>query len=548
MIISLPDYESWLGIRALEKKTIKASETGVRLCSRGTDNGLFRSIKKRSAQRQQDIIFVIDIMRIRTRLSLMCLTGLCLMSLSVPAFSAAEASRNNLPTLGDHTSGIISLEQEYALGQSFLRAVRAQAPLLHDPLMQDYLEHLIYRLASHSNLEDRRITLAIINNPTINAFAVPGGIIGVNLGLFLNGHTESETSAILAHEIAHISQRHFARRTEASRKASVASMAGLLAGVVLLATTGTDAGLAAISASRGISQSELLRYSRSREKEADLLGIDTLAAAGLDPNAMAYMFERLNRANRLSGRNIPEFLLTHPVTKNRISDSYAKSTKLPQVDVETSLDYQLMRARALVLASDSPASLIKQMRSQLGDSDPIKRSAAQYGLALAQTEAGLYDASMETLYGLQIRHPGKLAFILAEADLHMETFRFDAARDLLKSALDISPGNYPLSMAYADALIKSGNPVHAAEVLKEMSKTRPQDHLVWYLLAEAEGLADNIVGVHEARAEYFVRVGNFDQAIKQLGFATPLVRSNFQQSARIKQRIEEIFELKAGNG
>ncbi len=153
---------------------------------------------------------------------------------------------------------------------------------------------------------------------------------------------------------------------------------------------------------------------------------------------------------------------------------------------------------------------------------------------------------METLYGLQSRYPGKIAFLLAEAELHLEALRPDAARDLLESALNISPGNYPLSMAYSDALIRSGNPVRAAEVLQKMSLERPEDHLVWYLLAEAEGLADNIIGVHEARAEYFVRVGNFDQAIKQLGFATPLVRSNFQQSARIKQRIEEIFELKAG--
>lgn len=460
---------------------------------------------------------------------------------------ASESGGDNLPTLGDHTSGIVSLEQEYALGQSFLRMLRAQAPLLHDPLMQDYLEHLIYRLASHSSLQDRRITLAIINDPSINAFAVPGGVIGVNVGLFLNGETESEISAILAHEIAHISQRHFARRTEASRKASVASMAGLLAGVVLLATAGTDAGLAAITASRGVAQSELLRYSRSREKEADLVGIDTLAAAGLDPNAMAYMFERLSRAQRFSGRNIPEFLLTHPVTKDRITDSYAKSTKLPTPEVETSLDFQLMRARAQVISNKNSGSAILQMRALLDDPDPVKVTAANYGLAIAQTRAGNYDDSMQTILGLQFSHPGKLAFILAEAELHLAAFRYEDARDVLADALKVTPKNYPLSMAYADALLKSGEPRKAADVLEGLSLERPEDHLVWYYLAEARGLADNIVGVHEARAEYFVRVGNFDQAIKQLSFATPLVRSNFQQSARIKQRIEEIFELKAQN-
>ena len=457
----------------------------------------------------------------------------------------AEQGTNNLPTLGDYTSGIISLEQEYDLGQSFLRALRAQAPLLADPLMQDYVEHLLYRLASHSELQDRRLTLAIIKNESINAFAVPGGVVGINLGLFLNGETESETSAILAHELAHISQRHFARRSEASRKASLASMAGMLAGVVLLATAGTDAGLAAISASQGYSQSELLRYSRSREKEADLLGIDTLAAAGLDPNAMAYMFERLNRAQRFSGRNIPEFLLTHPVTKDRISDSYAKSTKLPVPENAESLDYQLMRARAQVLVADSPAVIAVQMRNLQNHPDPFQSTAATYGLALAQMQAGELDASMQTVLELQRNNPGKLAFILAEAEVHFAAYRYEAARDVLEKALIVTPRNYPLTMAYAEALMRTGKPALAAEKLTIMSQERPNDHFVWYNLAEAQGLANNIVGVHEARAEYFVRVGNFDQAIKQLSFATPLVRDNFQLSAKIKQRMTQIFELKA---
>lgn len=463
------------------------------------------------------------------------------------AFANAEPASKNLPTLGDYTSGIISLEQEYDLGQSFLRALRAQAPLLADPLMQEYVEHLIYRLASHSELQDRRISLAIINNQTINAFAVPGGVVGINLGLFLHGETESETSAILAHELAHISQRHFARRSEASKKASLATMAGMLAGVVLLATTGTDAGLAAISASQGYGQSELLRYSRSREKEADLLGIDTLSAAGMDPNAMAYMFERLSRSQRFSGRNIPEFLLTHPVTKDRISDSYAKSTKLPVPAETQSLDYQLMRVRAQVIVADSPAVMAAQMQSQMENPDPIRRTAATYGLALAQMEAGQLDASMQTILGLQFSHPGKLAFILAEAELHAAAYRYEDARDVLAEALVVTPRNYPLSMAYSEALMRTGKPELAAEVLTIMSQERPNDHFVWYNLAEAQGLANNIVGVHEARAEYFVRVGNFDQAIKQLSFATPLVRDNFQQSAKIKQRMTQIFELKAGN-
>jgi predicted Zn-dependent protease len=479
--------------------------------------------------------------QLRTCLFLLILMGGCY----GPHALSAETASSNLPSLGDYTSAIISLEQEYELGQSFLRALRSQAPLLSDPVMQEYLELLIYRLASFSSLEDRRLTLAIINNESINAFAVPGGVVGINLGLFLHGETESETAAILAHEIAHLSQRHFARRSEASRKASLASMAGLLAGIVLIATTGSEAGIAAISASQGITQSELLQYSRSREKEADLVGIDTLAAAGLDPNAMAYMFERLSRSQRFSGRDIPEFLLTHPVTKNRISDSIAKSSKLPTPETAESLDYQLMRARAQVIVADNAPQIVAQMKSKLNDPNPLRKTAATYGLALAQMEAGQFDDSMQSILQLQYSHPGKLAFVLAEAELHLKANRYEDARDLLAEALIVTPRNYPLTMAYADALMKSGDPVLAAEKLVIMSQERPNDHFVWYILAEAQGLANNIIGVHEARAEYFVRVGNLDQAIKQLGFATPLVRDNFQQAAKIKQRIQEIFDLKA---
>lgn len=469
-------------------------------------------------------------------------------SLLLASFATLAAEDDlNLPSLGDHTSGIISLQQEYALGQSFLRALRAQAPLVSDPILQEYVELLIYRLASYSKLEDRRLEVAIINNKSINAFAVPGGVVGINLGLFLYGESEDETAAILAHELAHLSQRHFARRTEASKKANLATMVGFLAGVVLMATTGSEAGIAAISASQGLGQAELLRYSRSREKEADLVGIDTLHEAGMDPRAMAYMFERLNRAQRFSGRDIPEFLLTHPVTKDRIATSYGKAGAIPDKTFPVSLDYQLMRARVQVMSADSSIEAVARMRDLLNDPNETKRIAANYGLALAEMEAGQLDSSMRIVQRLKYEHPDKIAFELLEAELHLKASRYHEAVEALEEALQISPTNYPLNMAYAEALMKTDKPKQAVNVLTRLTVSRPHDKDVWYMLAEAQGLSRDIIGVHEARAEYFVLVGNFDQAIKQLGFATPLVKSDFQQTAKIRARIQEIFELKTGD-
>ena len=267
------------------------------------------------------------------------------------------SGNQDLPTLGDSTSGIISLEQERALGQRFLRSIRAQAPTLDDPILQDYLEHLIYQLASHSQLADRRLDLVLIRNPTLNAFAAPGGIIGVHHGLFFYGETEHEMSAILSHEIAHLSQRHFARKLAESKKSSALNIAGLLAGIVLAATAGSDAGLAAMTGTQAYGQNQFLKYSREREAEADRIGIYTLADAGMDPRAMAYMFERLQRASRYStGNRIPEFLRTHPVTNDRIADSYNQTRNYPSETYPIRLDYQLMRARARALTTSDGLS------------------------------------------------------------------------------------------------------------------------------------------------------------------------------------------------
>ncbi|MFT7684965.1 MAG: putative Zn-dependent protease [Candidatus Azotimanducaceae bacterium] len=470
--------------------------------------------------------------------------GWSLISLSVPI---TAANNQNLPSLGDHTSGIISLVKERELGQDFLKSIRAQAPLVTDAVLQEYLELLIYRLSSYSQLQDRRLDLVIIDNKSINAFAAPGGIVGINLGLFLYGETESEIAAILAHELAHLSQRHFARGAEAGKKSNLVSMAGLLAGLVIMATTGSEAGLAAITASNSFAQNSMLRYSRSRETEADRVGIETLIEADMNPRAMAHMFERLSRASRFSGRNIPEFLLSHPVTKNRISDSYTQTERLPRKAFASSLDFQLMRARVQVMTASPTADIVAIMQDALSTTNKVKETAARYGLALAQSEKGQIDSSMRNIASLRHDYPDKIAFVVAEAELHIQAQRYDSAIAIIKEALILTPNNYPLTMTYADATMKANQASEAVRVLTDVITSRPNDKDAWYLLAEAHGLNGDTVGVHQARAEFFVLIGNYDQAIKQLGFAYPLIKDNFQQNARIQQRIEEIFAYKIKN-
>lgn len=453
-------------------------------------------------------------------------------------------NQQNLPEFGDTTSGIVSLETERELGQEFLRSLRSQVPSVSDPLLKDYLEHLIYQLAEHSQLQDRRLDLIIIKSSELNAFAVPGGIVGINHGLFLNAENRHEFSAILAHELAHLSQRHFARQFETGKRASIKSLAGLLAGIVLIATTGGDAGLAAMSLGLSAAQHDTLKFSRARETEADRVGIYTLANAGLDPRAMAYMFERLNKLGRYQGDKVPDFLRTHPVTQKRVSDSYNHAHSYAKQSYPLNLDYQLMRVRVQVMDEESPRKSELRMRGRPNPLDPVQQTVNQYGLVLALTKGGKLDEAKLILSQLRRRHPDKIVFIIAEADILSKAEHDEAAIALLEAAISTSPDNYPLTMKYAEALLKSNQPAKAEKILLRQTQKREGDPDLWYQLAETYGLVNNIPGVHQARSQYFVLTGNLDQAIKQLEYALPLVKDNFQLNAKISQRIQDISRMR----
>jgi predicted Zn-dependent protease len=190
----------------------------------------------------------------------------------------ALANEIKLPRLGDTVSGIVSKRQEYELGRTWLKAFRSRVREHDDPLMQEYLEQLLYDLATYSDLEDPRLELVIVNNASMNAFAVPGGVVGFHTGVFAFAEKEDQMASVLAHELAHLSQRHFARGLEAQRASSMVTLAGLLGSLVLAATAGGDAGMAAITATQALAMDSRLRYSRSNEQEADRIGLENHGA------------------------------------------------------------------------------------------------------------------------------------------------------------------------------------------------------------------------------------------------------------------------------
>ncbi|WP_235015271.1 M48 family metalloprotease [Oceanicoccus sp. KOV_DT_Chl] len=462
---------------------------------------------------------------------------------AIPALSQTQPEIE-LPDLGDSSSGTISLAQEYQLGRIWLKSFRSRVDIVSDPLLQDYVEEFTYKLATYSELDDRRLDLIVVNNRTINAFAVPGGVIGIHSGLILQAETEAQFASVMSHELAHLSQRHFARGVEAQKRNAIPNMAGLLAGIILAATAGGDSGMAAIAATQAASLQNQLRYSRLNEQEADRAGMQTMARANMDPNGAAAMFEVMQRTYRYASNRPPEFLLTHPITESRISDARNRARQYPKKMYSDNPIYHLMQARVALSFITNPKEAVKQFRSKLADSR-YHPDANQYGLVLALTANGEFEEAQQRLNLLLKTAPHEISYVVAQAELDMAAGKLQEAISILSENLDLTPGNHPLTMTMAKALL-AANQAHKAEaLLLTHSRRKPNDPSVWYLLAETHGLAGNIVGVHRARAEYFILNGALDMAAKQLNYALPLVSQDNLTTAKIQERIIQIKKMEA---
>ncbi|HCW89542.1 MAG TPA: peptidase M48, partial [Marinobacter sp.] len=256
--------------------------------------------------------------------SLLSLVTAALLILST-AGSAASSESTTLPSIGGIGGGLISDRRESDIGEQVMMSLRRSAPRITDPIVTDYLSSIVYQLVPSAPLSDRNLTVVAIDNSQINAFAVPGNIVGVNGGLFLNAKTEQQFASVIAHELAHLSQRHFSRRLEQQENAAPLTIAGMIAGIVLSAVTQSDLGIAAIAGTQALSIQNMLEYSRAHEREADRIGIDILAQSGLDPRGMPEMFEIMLEDSRLQGSQPPEYLSVPPLTRNRVSDTRSRA-------------------------------------------------------------------------------------------------------------------------------------------------------------------------------------------------------------------------------
>lgn len=459
--------------------------------------------------------------------------------LSLACLLASPAFADDLPSLGDSSSSIVSPEQEFQLGRAWLSLVRSQVPQLNDPQLKDFVESSVYRLAETSDLHDHRLVFILIKDPQINAFAAPGGVIGVNGGLFLYAQTEAEYAAVLAHELGHLIQRHYARGLQAQQQMQIPVMAAMLAGIIAAAAGAGDVGMATIMGTQAAAIQNQLRFSRQNEQEADRVGVVNLERAGYDPRAMPNMFERMARQYRYD-KKPPEFLLTHPVTESRIADTRNRAEQFGAKGREDTLQYQLMRARVQLTFEETPGIAGKRFRAMLED-DPTME-AARYGLALAQVKNGQLNEARDSLATLLKKDPNNISYNLAQVDLDITANRLPDAKQRVDKMLAQFPDNYPLQQSRIDLLLKQNQAPVAQKALEELLKARPNDPDVWYQVAEVRGQAGDIIGLHQARAEYFALMADFDQALEQLDFAKRRAVNNFPLASRIDARQKELME------
>ena len=433
-------------------------------------------------------------------------------NLPLPSYGTAIDS---LPTLQDQTV-LQENEYEYTLGRAWLRALHSRTRTLDDPLVKDYLNYLVYQLLPFSELQDRRVDTVIVDQRPLNAFAVPGGIIGINAGLFLYGEDEHEFAAVISHEIAHLSQRHFARGQENNQRTQTATLAQLFAGILLAAAGGGDAGFALIASSQASAYQSMLAFSRQGEREADRIGIKILAEAGLDPKGMPRMFERMHIATRYS-KTPPEYLSTHPITNTRITDAASRADLYPKQKFKSNLEYELIKRRVELHFADSASNYLKNLNVERKKIKGQISDDLTYAYAIAHIKNKSFGEAQQYLSKLSKKEPQNILYITTQAELDIANNQPKRAISRLKDGLDSNPNNFPLSITLAKALEKNQQYSQAESTLKKLSQSQPLDPHIWYELAEVRGLSKNILGVHEARAEYFFVTGTIREGFTATG-------------------------------
>ncbi len=444
-----------------------------------------------------------------------------------------------LPDLGSSADTLFSAAEQRAIGQAFMQRVRKNLPLNDDPLINDYLQTLGDELVKQGGIRGE-FHFFLVDRPQVNAFAGPSGNIGVFSGLILAAATESELAAVLAHEIAHVSQKHLLRMIESQRRMTIPAAALLVAAVVLGSQMDPQVGAAAAAGTQGAMVQRQINFTRAHEEEADRIGIEILAKAGYDPFALPGFFEQLGQSNRTHDQSAPEFLRTHPVTSNRIADALARAERFGHRQRPDRLSFHLVRARLRQQSYRHPQQAVTHFAATLRQQRYRNATAERYGYALALLRDGQLNAARRELEPLLSQHPRQLELILLNAELDQRQGHRDRALRDLKRALELNPNHWPLIHAYATALLAAQRPAEALTVLERVQRSRPQLTGLYPLLADAARQSGQQALHDRYRAETLYWQGDLELAIRELELALRRPELGFHLASQLQVRLDEL--------
>lgn len=458
----------------------------------------------------------------------------CLATLLV---AGGVAFASGLPELGEVSQAGFSPSQERELGESIMREIRADPSYFDEPEATDYINNVGNRIASHALGARQDFEFFLILDSQINAFALPGGFIGVNTGLILAAQSESEMAGVMAHEVAHVTQRHIARMISQREQSQLTNLAVLAASILLARVDSQAAQAAAMFGQAGLVQSQL-NFTRANEREADRIGLQMLEQSGFDARDMAVFFERLQRASRIYGAGAPSYLRTHPLEYERIADIQGRVAALPYRQVPDSLEFQLVRAK-LKAQVESPENAVAFFKASLAERKFLSEAAGHYGLAFSFARTKNYAAAQKEVVALRKLVPAS-PIVETLACGVMREAGDPAALACYREALKTYPTYRALVYDYTDALLQANQAQAALGLIDERLKLISGDYRLYVLKARAHAALNQRLAQHRAQAEAYARRGDIGAAVEQLRIGLKSGDGDFYQMSSAEARLREL--------
>ncbi|MDH5433869.1 MAG: M48 family metalloprotease [Gammaproteobacteria bacterium] len=463
--------------------------------------------------------------------------------LSSVLFVAIANASSELPNIGSSSSRSFSLIEEQAVGDDYMRQIRAFAPIVNDAEINDYIQHLGFKLVENTRSAlDRRFSFFLLADKSINAFALPGGYIGIHTGLLLETENESELASVVSHEIAHVTQRHLARRIEMQNQMSIPTLAAFLAAILIAGNSdNSDAGMAAMAGASGLAQQAIINHTRSNESEADRIGIATLYKSGFDPYSAVTFFEKMQQNQRYYGQSF-EFLSTHPLSRTRITDARLRAANYPKRKIDDNLTYQLMKEKVKALTVKVTAKSVDDY-NQLFKSGKITSAAERYGYAIFLIRAEEFKKAEAILKKLQAADHNRSSYAIALAELDLERKTPKNSINKIKQLLMYSPTNQALVELLAQLYLKNNQADLARELL--LSNIHMTQHAPYLLnlLAESQEKSGHFSEAYETAGNYLLAMGDLNGAKAQFEQALYSNTADPYSRSRINAQIINIKEV-----